>query len=313
MRTNWEIKALVIVNLLLGAAQATAMPVAPYSSPNDDYEQATLVTKDDRVKRTPYSLGRLEESQGRIWCFQPKKLPPTNSPSASYVLKNWYSVANASLILENDIVLLNRHAFTDENAKFDVKPENCFFEHLATGEFIRGTKKLVYPFVRDNLDRRDVNRTENDVALWRLEHGPSKSDLRILVKDDVLLEHDPKYYEPLTVVSNYAENLPPNQKLDSTITYCQAMHGISDKHGLTAYEFKTDCNTGHGSSGSLVFTEVMGSRKLIGIIRGETTKTKPGSGYDVDKLHTSVLRFQQNFFDLYDELKKLDQSETTER
>lgn len=309
MSTNWTAEALLTVVFTTGL-QATAMPVVRPTMDDDQVQNVALVTPESRVKRTTGTLGYLEDTQGRIWCFSKSKLPPTNSPTESYAKKNWYSIANASLAFEGNIVLLNKHAFFDDHDKIETPPENCFFEHLATGEFIRGTKDLAYPFVRETLEHRDLNRTENDVALWRIERAPSKPDLTVLREKDLLIDWEPPYYTPLIVVSNYAENAPKD-KFDKTVTNCFARHPMVDKHGFLAYEFKSDCNTGKGSSGSLVFTDDGGPRKLVGMVRGESTRKKPGSGYDVDKLQTSIVRFQKNILDLYDQLKKL--SQTSER
>ena len=302
----------VVLNVVSFGHSANALP-APNSNlvrPDDQIDETALITKESRVPRSPDELGELESSQGRVWCFT-KKNVPTQFSNRNKLRNTFTFLCNGNLIIDKDVVVLNRHNFVKmDGHKTNVRPEDCFFEHVASGEFIRFKKVQYEPYEYVPSDNY-LDYYLKDFALAQLEREPSKAPATpIAVEDMEMSEQLYTRSTPLTVISNYAQNYKQNSKspLDAretpTTTSCMArLQIVSNGAGLPTHVYFTDCNTGLGSSGSLVLAEMNGKKKPVGIIVGEKHLKKPGSGFDPASLITIVTQFDTFIMDLYKELK----------
>lgn len=266
-------------------------------------EKAALVTKENRRSRRQTDIGKHEGAQGRVWCFSEKNPNRLKSWHSSKNLETVVdSVSNGSLFFEGDVAVVNRHLFKDAEGNEVYKPENCYFEHIQSGKLIRGTRLVKYNFspIRE---RADVVRSDSDdLALWRLSQVVDEATPVPL--EDILIDQH-RSSGQLEVAANYAFNAPGGQRRSLTMASCSIGNTIALPEGESRVVV-TDCNTGGGSSGALVYLLENGQKKVFGVVYGEHAKKAPGSGYDYLKQDTLVVRFGSNLEQLYGDLPKAD-------
>lgn len=274
--------------------QALAQCIKPWNPPHqgikDLYTEVSLIGPDDRQVRTQQNAftSSVESSQGRIWCG-PKALK--KAPTKRELQKGGFVVENATLFLDRDIVLTNRHMFETQTGLTGRNPKNCWFEHLSTGKIIAITSDIAYPPINgSNL----AASCDQDVAILRLSTPVEKATP--LAESDIIINHLPDAGRSLKVISNYAANYAPQDAL--TMTNCQVMVHVSN-HGKPTSFAATDCDTGFGTSGAQVYVQDDGRPKLSGIVTGQMDQAAPGSPYDSFKNSTLVTFFDDSLMETY--------------
>ena len=184
-------------------------------------EKAALVTKENREIRTKENTQEfadagidLEGIQGRFWCLKKNRPPirPNETPAKARFFKD-YRWGNATVVFNDDVVLLNRHMFTDENGQTKSGSENCFFEHIASGSIIRASKNVEFP-PHVWHDGKIENKAYDDTAVVKLaKFVPNVRPLQI---KDMAINVSTESAD-LIIVSNYAENSPFKSKKALTI------------------------------------------------------------------------------------------------
>lgn len=267
-----------------------------------------LVTKENRKVRNQQNTSQLsgldlESVQGRFWCLQKGPAPKPNEIPSKAQLKKNYTVENATVVFDSGTVLTSRHSLLNEDGTPCVHPQNCFFEHIKSGQLFRATdqgKKYLPLSAGDDP-------SEDDVAILRLERAiPGVTPIK---ETDMLINSPKENGTAFTVVSNYARNAPGGNREALTITNCSQMNNTATPNRVLSKIIQTDCNTGRGSSAAQVYVDDNGSPKLFAIATGEIVKphVREGTGYKLNTLSTLLVRFDSSLTDLYQSLPPLQQ------
>lgn len=258
---------------------------------------AAVINSDDRRIRDTVGaeFEPFEAAQGRLWCATYAKIP-RKTPTKSLFVGGGFGSENATLFLDKDLILVNRHAFMGPAAIANKQLNNCWFEHIQTGQIIPLTKKVAYlaptgdSFVEGSI---------RDIAIARLKHEVS-GGAPIEFKD-LAINVPPDAGRPMFVLSNYAADFEPRTAL--TITTCQVRTLLSF-HGQPIFTVATDCDSGSGSSGAQAYIHTPdGQLKLYGLITGEIKNSKNGSDYDPRNLSTLIVTFESYIMDLYHQVR----------
>lgn len=261
------------------------------------YASATIINADDRRIRatTGTEFEPFESAQGRFWCLIRGKAPK-GVPTHAQLLGGSFSVENAILFVDKDLILTNRHPFTGPTHITPQKMRNCWFEHIQTGRLTRLSSDVAYPPQKtDSL--ADI--VVQDIAIVRLEKEVTGgTPIRL---EDLALDLLPETERPLTVLSNFALNFQPWTAL--TITTCHSRTPFI-LHDKLIYTIGTDCDSGKGSSGSQVYIhDRNGQVKLYGLISGEAKESRDGDDYIPNRNGTLVVTFEGYITDLYHQVR----------
>ncbi|MBX3020886.1 MAG: hypothetical protein KF799_04355 [Bdellovibrionales bacterium] len=261
--------------------------------------QVAIIGEDNREIRKPgSSSGDIEKAQGRVYCIDKPSNKKNTLPQISKadILKQKPIVANATIALENDVIILNRHIFIESDGRTIAKFENCYFEHIFSGQIIPLVDAEFPPLLASKHPR---DRGHRDFAVARLKTKPKDSSA--IPKDMIVIDGGPDFSAPIKVISNYAMNTKNRESL--TMTTCKR-YGIYDlSSGAQSTNIGTDCDTGGGSSGAQAYIEVGGEPKLFGIVSGELKKVPERGSFDPQKLSTSITMFDESLFESYQRLK----------
>jgi hypothetical protein len=271
------------------------------------FDRTALVTPENRQLRRPNDLGDDESIQGRVWCVTEnesarfKGIPSKSELKAAKARSG--NVGNATLHFEDDVVVVNRHLFVEMDGAPKFKPENCFFEHIVSEEIIAGTKYVSYlPYSPHSNGQPDyVGYYSTDVAVWRLSKKPDAS-VKLIDRTRYVMD-EKKEIKTLSVAANYADNFRPRgsrsiQKESLTISSCESIENVY-QYGRPTTIVYTNCNTGLGTSGALVYSSEGGTRKPVGIVVSHHNDRGPGTGYVKNEQDTLVMRFDSRLLELY--------------
>lgn len=282
--------------VISGAPPTFAACVKPWIPPEqrikDLYAEVSLIGPDDRQIRTERDefTSSVESSQGRIWCLSAGAKAPQKTPTKQQ-LRSGFALENATLFIDKDIILTNRHLFETEKGPTGHKPQKCWFEHLSTGQIIPVTADMAHP----PLSGPDATAGAiQDIAVLRLERPVQTANP--LAQSDLLINGLPEPGKPLKVISNYAQNYAPKEAL--TMTNCQIRTPILYQDKLAPI-IGTDCDTGKGSSGAQVYAQDGDRPKLYGLVTGQVERAAPGSGYELNKNSTLVTTFDDSLMETY--------------
>jgi hypothetical protein len=268
--------------------------------------RAAIVDTDNRQVRTlentqAFKLIDLEGLQGRIWCRMNGLDTPQKKPT-KIALRGYYTVANAGIVFENDIILVNRHNFVNEDGTVKFRSSGCYYEEVGTGQLIKLTSKVVFPnYVPDG---RHISYLNGDFALVRLEEKvPSSTPLELA---GMIINSSRRGQIALTIIANAADNNKNGESLLQTIAICKAITSLNISRTKTRL-VGTNCATGLGSSGAQVYAmDPSGNPKFFGVVVGEIKDNVEGSGYVPLKLSTIIETFDDSLPALYAKLKALD-------
>lgn len=264
---------------------------------------AAVIGLDERTERAHRNLPvHIEAAQGRICCHHRGPTPAKNQPPSKDHLRKNYAVANTFLAFEDDMAIVNRHTLVNARGKPWQKLENCFFEHIQSGELIPLVDSAFPPLEPgsnvEGTDQLSLKGRKNDMAVVRLSRKPT-GGMAIREKD----MHFGGLTDPsqrLKVISNYAKNRSNRESL--TMTTCNPM-GQYAAEGVPINVHPTDCDTGEGSSGAQVYIESPSGLKLTGIVTGERKDVPEGGQHDPKKLTTAIVTFNENLLESYRTLK----------
>lgn len=263
---------------------------------------AAIVGKDDRAVRTAADDAsfdfNLESAQGRIYCLPVSATAPPSIPSLSY-LQQHFTQANAALVFDDETIIVSRHVFVEIDGTKGVDPNECYFEHIATGQLISIVQVAMAPY------KRPVNSTSNDrTAYWSGDYALAR--LAQPVAGGVAIPRGDVRPAQLgqgtkvKVISNLAINpsaAMANNPYALTIAHC-VVRGVFE--GALA---SSDCSAGPGSSGAQVYSE-NAPRSFDGLVFGGNDAAPPGSGYKLGVLDTGIVMFTSLIFTLYDQLPR---------
>lgn len=262
------------------------------------YQTVAIIGRDDRTERTQGEIAAdLEAAQGRIWCNPQGTNSATRKTPSKAELRDGYLVSNATLFLDDETALVNRHMFLDnDSGTKTVDPKACYFEHIQSGEIIPIVDAEIAKYERD---AKKISVHHNDFALVKLSRKPSGGGS--VRREDVLINPEPTEPARLKVISNYASNLSSKESL--TITTCDKLTPYRLENGSVANVFGSDCDTGKGSSAATGWTFQGQVPKLYGIVSGQTVKKPEGGEYSSKELNTIFTTFDDSIFELYDNLQ----------
>lgn len=267
--------------LLLLTLPYQAGHTAQFSAPSPPFQRAAIIGEDNRQPRTPSDFGaNVEAAQGRLWCHKRGPKPSGDRIAKSELSTKRYEVSNATLAFEDGIAIVSRHSFVDEYGKMDTEFNDCFVEHIKSGEMIRIQDGVFPPMKTGNTSFQ-----YQDFAVVRLSSAPSGG---IPIKqEDMAISSGITPNDRLKVVSNYATNNKNGKRDMLTMTTCKS-YGRYKMNGVRVPVHGTDCDTGAGSSGAQVYVDRDGP-KFAGIVA-------VGAGHDRAKRRDSDEKNQQLHF-----------------
>ncbi|MBX3023098.1 MAG: hypothetical protein KF799_15590 [Bdellovibrionales bacterium] len=284
---------------LLASVAAVALPPclpnSQFKNVENLYHEVAIIGPDDREARSASSVAaNIEAAQGRAYCL---KVPyKSGVPTKEYLVKNG-SAANATLSFENDIAIVSRHVFKNQDGSKNYGAANCYFEHVQSGEIIPFVD-AAYPKFKagDFLDWLD-----SDFAVVRLKSSPKRG--KAIPEEDIIEDLEDDRDARVKVISNYARNSKGGKEA-LTMTSCYRGGRYQFPDNSLSNVNATDCDTGLGSSGAQAYLEINGKPKWFGIISGEITKAPEGGEMDPRKLSTYLTRFDSRLFQAYQQLKQ---------
>ena len=271
-------------------------------------EKIAIVDTDNREIRTPENTKAfksidLEGNQGLIWCRKNGLDTPSKDPT-KVALLGYYAFANATMVFENNIILVNRHNFVSEDGAVKYKPTSCYYQYIQTGQLVKLTSKIAFPNYTP--DGKHISYLNGDIALARLQEKIIFSTP--LQLGDMIVSAPRSYQPDLTIIANAANNNKNGDSLSQTIAHCKWKTSLNIGENTTRL-VATNCATGLGSSGSQVYViDSTVHPKLFGVVAGEIKDNAEGSGYVPLKLSTIIETFDDSLPALYVKLKSLDNS-----
>lgn len=264
--------------------------------------QTALIGPDDRELRnasnTPMNI---EAAQIRFYC--PVKPLRIKGPPTRAMLIDSSVIGNGTLAFDDDIAIVPRHTFVDRNGQQTIKPQECYVEHIATGEIVR-VSDGEWPPYQAGIDSGAYR--DRDFAVLKL--GRKVRANSHINKDQIHIDFSRSLAAKIQIVSNFAEmKHGKHDDLALTITNCQRYGFYRFQSRAESNAAATDCDTGGGSSGSGAYLSVESRPKLIGLVSGEITKSPAGGEFNAANLSTIISQFDQSLFDAYDRLKSRQQ------
>lgn len=302
---NLRLSMILIANFvwLLAYANAETCGLANpiFSAEKSLYKTIAVIGPDDRVERTSENTpGDIEKAQARLNC----PLKPLSLQGGKLSDKNQLigaAVANATIAFEDDMALVNRHDFIKEDGRPSRNFRSCYIEHIPSGTFIP-IVDAQWPAYKD----RSKNMFEHhDIAVVRFKQKLPKGTA--LNDGTFLIENNPNIREKVTVVSNFAENLPNRRSL--TITSCNRFGLYKLANDSQSNIYGTNCDTGQGSSGGQVYVERNGSPKMIGIVSSEVKTNPEGGAWDSKRLSTGIIKFDSTLFETVESMRARQQDQ----
>ncbi|MBX3020885.1 MAG: hypothetical protein KF799_04350 [Bdellovibrionales bacterium] len=288
-----------IFSLWYLTAHVSALPiicsskVSQFEAPEDLVHKIAIIGKDDRKGRNS-DASNLEKAQGRAYCVK-KPFPKGIVPTLAQIDSVGAVVSNAVVAFEDDMIIVNRHKFIKPDGGSKAKLQNCYFEHIASGEII----PLVDAEYTKQLPGK-ANSEHQDYAIVRLKTKPKGA--HAIPEDMIIVDNEDDLSKPVTIISNYATNLSNRNSL--TMTTCKRYGRYGLTTGTASSIMATDCDTGDGSSGAQAYIEVNGRPKLFGIISGDIKSIPEGGSFDPNKLSTAISTFDNTLFESYQRLKQ---------
>ncbi|MBX3023097.1 MAG: hypothetical protein KF799_15585 [Bdellovibrionales bacterium] len=287
------------------AISTSALPIlcnqkiSQFEASQDLVHQIAIIGDDDRQTREPGMVANnIENAQGRAYCLnKPLSSKAGDIPSKEDILKERPFIANATIAFEGDMVIVNRHMFLKDDGSRFAKIENCFFEHIASGQMVPMID-VEYPKMLAGKDPHDSG--HRDVAIARLKFKPKNA--AAVTKDMMTIDTNEDFSQPIKVISNYATNTKNRNSL--TMTTCKRYGVYNLSSGQPSTKVGTDCDTGDGSSGAQAYIEVQGQPKLFGIVSGHIVRKSEKGSFDAHKLSTVVTTFDESLFESYERLKE---------
>lgn len=260
--------------------------------------QTALIGPDDRQVRngvnTPMDI---ESAQIRFFC-PTKALRTKGLPTRAMLIASSFTF-NGTMAFDGETAIVPRHAFIQRDGKQIAKPQNCYVEHLATGEIIKASDGE-WPAYQAGVDLGAYH--DRDFAVVRL--GRKLRTNSHLSKDDIHIDFSRNLASNIQIVSNFGR-IPEGKHEEQalTITNCKRYGFYRFESRAESNAAATDCDTGQGSSGSGAYMSFESRPKLIGLVSGEITKSAPGGNFNAANLSTIVAHFDRSLFEAYDRLQ----------
>ena len=306
MRKWIVLLALIVAGLNLGVANANI-----------------ISGKDDRVPRKAGDVpDTVEKAQGRIICVNGKtnfaKYPPHNRHDLMHPHgSGWFrfEIATATLAFADDTAVVSRHVFMSKERKTITDPRSCWFESATTGQIVPIDGAEYPAFLKDSdaepseMESFKVASTvEQDFAVVHLHAKPK--DMAGIEQKNILTRYTMVLYknDPLTIVANYANNFgkgdaahytPTSTKCEVKALYRTFLKSFSGPSNVIS----TDCDIGHGTSGSSVWSVLHGDWYWIGVASDEVGDKKAPPQWDETKNNTLITSFDTSLRAAYDKLR----------
>lgn len=260
------------------------------------YNQVAIIGDDDREIRQPGDISsRMEAAQARLWCLDKSvRLPSGKIPTKAQLKGNF--VSNATIAFEDDMAVVNRHMFLNDDGKPNHQLSRCYIEHIKSAQIIPLTD-IEYPA----LGTGKMQGFHRDFAVVRL--GRKLENGSALREEDILIDSSPDIKEQVTVVSNYGLNMKSGNVEALTMTNCHRYGLYTLDGGVQSNVFATDCDSGHGSSGAQAYLRRKDGPKWFGIVSGETKKVKEGGAFSGATLSTGITKFDETIFAIADKMR----------
>ncbi|NJM09533.1 MAG: hypothetical protein HC883_01135, partial [Bdellovibrionaceae bacterium] len=137
------------------------------------------------------------------------------------------------MLFDEDIALVNRHLFVSKDGSRKAKVNNCYFEHVQSGEIIPVVDVEFRPYRPDGVISSFF---DEDFALVRLAWKPSRG--HAIPADLIEVDGIRESGEKLLIFSNYAGNLKSTPEA-LTMTTCFTYGRFNLKSGDLSRVYST--------------------------------------------------------------------------